>query len=137
MKLKILKKAKIVITIFIFYFSLNSYSQNSEWVVPDNVSYIENPYANDAKALEKGKKIYEKLCTSCHGELGKGDGPASITLNPKPADHQSDIVQMQSDGAIYWKLSTGKGLMSPYKDLLSKTERWQLVTYIRKLGESN
>ncbi len=34
--------------------------------------------AEDAKAL------YDKNCKSCHGESGKGDGPAAKALKPRP-----------------------------------------------------
>lgn len=130
-------KIKIKTLIVIMLFCYSSYSQNSEWKAPPETNKRVNPLANDEKALKKGKKIYEKLCTTCHGKAGKGDGPAGKALNPKPADHTSEIVQEQGDGAIFWKMSTGKGLMPAFKNLLSKTERWQLTTYIRKLGESN
>lgn len=33
-----------------------------------------------------GEKIYKQTCLSCHGEQGKGDGPASKELSSPPAD---------------------------------------------------
>ncbi len=35
---------------------------------------------------EAGKKLYDKLCSQCHGETGDGVGPASAHLLPKPRD---------------------------------------------------
>ncbi|MCZ7582047.1 MAG: c-type cytochrome [Deltaproteobacteria bacterium] len=32
----------------------------------------------------KGKAVYLQYCAACHGESGKGDGPAGAALNPKP-----------------------------------------------------
>lgn len=132
MKLKI--KSKVLIVIMLFCYS--AYSQNSEWIAPPETNKRVNPLTKGEKTLKKGKKIYEKLCSTCHGVEGKGDGPAGKTLNPKPADHTSEKIQKQGDGAIYWKISTGKGAMPAFKNLLSKTERWQLTAYIRKLGEN-
>ncbi|MDP4198644.1 MAG: ABC transporter permease subunit [Bacteroidota bacterium] len=34
-----------------------------------------------------GKATYHTTCAPCHGEGGKGDGPAAAALNPKPRDH--------------------------------------------------
>ncbi len=36
--------------------------------------------------LAKGKELYTKTCSSCHGAEGKGNGPAGASLNPKPRD---------------------------------------------------
>ena len=36
------------------------------------------------EAVAEGKKVYEKRCWYCHGIEGKGDGPASKTMFPKP-----------------------------------------------------
>ena len=69
------------------------------------------------------------------GENGKGDGPASVQLNPKPADHTLPAVQSQSDGALFWKISTGRGAMQPYSKVLTVQQRWELVHYIRSLKQ--
>lgn len=36
--------------------------------------------------LEQGKLEYRRNCASCHGEDGKGAGPASVKLKIKPTD---------------------------------------------------
>ena len=33
-----------------------------------------------------GKETFLKYCASCHGEAGKGNGPAAIALKPPPSD---------------------------------------------------
>lgn len=39
--------------------------------------------------IDKGKAFYQSNCSSCHGDNGKGDGPAGILMNPKPRDFTS------------------------------------------------
>lgn len=40
---------------------------------------------SDLRSL-RGSELYDTLCTACHGDLGRGDGPAASTLDPPPAD---------------------------------------------------
>lgn len=114
-----------------------SFQQTIEWIAPPAANKIINPFAGDKKSADAGKALYNIYCVPCHGEKGKGDGPASTTINTKPADHSSEKIQKQTDGAIYWKLTEGKPAldMGSYKQALSDTERWALVNYIRTLSE--
>lgn len=109
-------------------------AQESEWKAPTSFDKLENPYTGKTNSTESGQKIFEKVCYKCHGLDGKGNGPDAKDLIPKPKDLTSIIVQTQTDGALYYKISNGKGIMSPYKDALSPRERWQLVLYIRQLS---
>jgi mono/diheme cytochrome c family protein len=103
------------------------------WTCPAAENAKKNPVATGAAATAAGKKLsVDKACTACHGESGKGDGPGAAALNPKPADWTSAKVQQQTDGCIFWKMTTGRGAMPPWA-ALSETERWQLVRYIRTL----
>ncbi len=71
-------------------------------------------------------------CRPCHGPRFKGDGPAAIALNPKPADWTSARVQGQTDRELFWKISTGRGAMPPWKHL-SEKERWAVIRFIKSL----
>jgi mono/diheme cytochrome c family protein len=104
----------------------------SEWKAPAEADQIINPLKYSESNIRNGKKLFDSACWSCHGSDGKGNGPASVALQVKPADFSDIQVQHQTDGAIYWKLSTGKGMMAGYSQTLSSTQRWQLVWYIRQ-----
>jgi cytochrome c553 len=106
----------------------------TEWTAPAFTDTIRNPLTVNPKILTEAKKVYESMCWTCHGLEGKGNGPASAAINPKPADHTSSKVQKQKDGNIYWKISMGKGNMQPYGKTLTSKQRWELVYYIRQLG---
>ena len=68
----------------------------------------------------------------CHGASGRGDGVASAALQPKPLDWSSPVVQSDTDGELFWKITNGRGAMPAWKQL-PETERWQIVNYIRTL----
>src|SRR4030095_6976967 len=45
-----------------------------------------------AQNQAEGKKLYLTYCSSCHGDNGKGDGPATQSLPVKPANHTAGAV---------------------------------------------
>jgi len=103
------------------------------WEAPAAEKAKKNPLPANAATVAQGKKVAEVNCVSCHGAKGKGDGAAAVALNPKPADWTSKKVQAESDGEIFWKVSTGRGPMPSWK-FLPENDRWALVRYIRSLG---
>ena len=107
--------------------------QSKEWIAPASADKIVNPLKSNEKATKEGKKIYIQFCSICHGNLGKGDGLAAISLSPRPGNFTTSKVQNQSDGAIFWKMSEGRAPMASYKEILKEDQRWQLVNYIRTL----
>jgi mono/diheme cytochrome c family protein len=115
------------------FFGLGSFAQDS-WRAPDYAKEIKNPYAGNKIAAQKGQALHSRLCWTCHGKNGRGDGPASANLKPKPKDFSSADLQRQTDGELFWKLSNGKGMMMPYKHSLNEENRWQLINYIRTLS---
>lgn len=44
----------------------------------------------------RGKAVYEKRCSWCHGKDGKGDGPAVQFLSPAPRDFTSGVYKWKS-----------------------------------------
>ncbi|NJM14845.1 MAG: c-type cytochrome [Bacteroidales bacterium] len=105
----------------------------AEKTFPPGVNEMVNPFASDEKAYRYGSKVYTKHCWACHGNVGKGDGPSAPTLNPKPADFNSELVKGRTDGALYYWIATGGNGMQPFKDVLTKEEIWKTVSYVRQL----
>jgi mono/diheme cytochrome c family protein len=108
-------------------------AQTGPWVAPDSEKAKKNPLPADKKTIEQGEKVAKINCVSCHGPLGKGNGPAAVALNPKPADWTSKRVQDEPDGEIFWKITTGRGAMPSWRHL-PENDRWALVRYIRTLA---
>src|SRR5262249_19223035 len=89
----------------------------TRWSAPDVENGTKSPLPASPKAREQGKNVAQGNCVSCHGTGGKGKGAAAVALNPKPADWTSKKVQDESDGEIFWKISTGRGPMPAWKHL--------------------
>jgi mono/diheme cytochrome c family protein len=107
-----------------------------EWKAPARASRKKNPIAPDEKSISRGEVVYVKECLSCHGKDGKGDGPASVDLNPKPRDLHTPKVWEQTDGSIFWKLTEGRKPMPSYEKLLSEDDRWHVINYLHKYAPS-
>lgn len=88
-----------------------------------------------------GQAVYSLYCATCHGQAGKGDGPAAAGLNPRPADH-SDPSYMGglSDEDLYkvikgGGMSVGKSpLMAPWGAIVNEQGLRDLVAYVRSLS---
>jgi mono/diheme cytochrome c family protein len=106
------------------------------WVTPDAAKQVKNPVPSTPQTLAAAEQIFRDNCTQCHGEAGKGDGDTGKIIKVKPANFTDmKLMSAETDGAIFWKMSEGRGPMPSWKQDLSETERWQLVNYIRKLGK--
>lgn len=113
--------------------SLRVADAQAPWVAPAPDKAKKNPLPSDKKTIEQGEKVAKINCASCHGAKGKGDGAAAAALNPKPADWTSKRVQDESDGEIFWKITTGRGAMPAWRHL-PESDRWAVVRYIRTLA---
>ena len=131
----IITKNLIITLLVCFYFS-NTFSQSRKFPSPASANAMINPLKGNAEATSEGKKIYTHYCVTCHGDKGKGNGIAAPGLSRPPADHTSDFVQNQTDGALFWIISQGNNPMPTYKTTLTETQRWQVVNFIRTLTKT-
>jgi mono/diheme cytochrome c family protein len=108
--------------------------EQEAWEAPSEAKAMKNPLAASDDVLAKGLDLYKKNCLMCHGELGKGDGPATKFVKPAPADITVPEKQARwTDGEIFWKVTEGKKPMPSFGKKLSEEERWSLVHYVRSL----
>jgi mono/diheme cytochrome c family protein len=125
----------LIITLLLCFFFNSASSQSRKFPSPPSADAIINPLKGNAGAIMEGKKIYTLYCVTCHGNKGKGDGIAAPGLSKPPADHTSDFVQKQTDGALFWIITEGNNPMPTYKTTLTETQRWQVVNYVRTLAK--
>ena len=115
----------------------SSPKSDDAWKAPVETDAIYNPLQNLLEAEEKGKALYNVHCWSCHGTDGYGDGAAGKTLGQKPANFHDEKIRKQKQGALFWKISTGRGTMPAFEKVLSEEQRWQLVSYIHLFSDKN
>ncbi len=106
-----------------------SYQQDPQWTAPPAAMAKLDPLANKPETAAGGKKLFLRNCAECHGPNGAG------MEKKHSADLQLPLVQQQSDGTLFWKITNGnapKGM--PSFSRLPELQRWQLVLFIRTLS---
>ena len=79
--------------------------------------------------------LYQSRCAACHGESGRGDGPAAATLDPKPTNFRDASRQARRNvHGLYGALSMGvEGTsMAAFTDL-DDAQRWALAFHVSGL----
>lgn len=90
-------------------------------------------WSADAKS---GGAKFQTLCATCHGPSGKGDGPAALSLNPKPRDltkttkSDADLKKIIAKGGAAAGLSP---TMPAWGASLSPAEIDNVIAYIRSV----
>jgi len=103
------------------------------WNAPDAAVSKKNPVKADEGTLKEGKDLYVQHCKSCHGTKGKGDGSKAEKIDISCNDFTTAEYKKKTDGENYWKTTEGRKPMPSYKEKLSDSERWKVVTYMRSL----
>src|ERR1041385_4761452 len=85
-----------------------------------------------------GKVIYEKTCSMCHGRAGKGDGPASALLSPKPRNHtDGEYMNKLTDEYLFTVVKEGgasvgkSSLMPAWSAQIKDEDIHNVVAYLR------
>lgn len=102
--------------------------------------------AKTPEAVEKGKLIYFKRCSFCHGLLGNGNGPASDYMDPRPRDftlgtfkfRTTQSGELPTDEDLFRTVShglPGTGMQAFDNEIiksgLTEEERWEVIYYIK------
>ncbi len=90
---------------------------------------------------ERGKVLYVKWCTGCHGDTGAGDGEAAAYMLPRPRDFTGAVYQIRTTAS--GELPTDADLrnvidngmpgtaMPGWSDRLSAGQRDDVIAYIK------
>lgn len=93
------------------------------------------PAGEVAAGDAQGAAVYTQRCVLCHGAGGKGDGPASASLNPKPRNHtDGTYMNARGDAELLEVINNGKGAMPAWKTVLSEDEIEAVLKHVRSLA---
>ena len=114
--------------LFIGFTSLLLAEADGSWLekVPNRDRVRPNPYAENSDAVAAGAILFQRNCSSCHGETAQGIGSRPSL--------RSTRVQAATDGELHWLLTNGnlrRGM--PSWSRLPDAQRWQIVRYLHSL----
>ena len=93
-----------------------------------------NPVEATSESLARGKALYTGKCDKCHGADGNGTGPSTHGINADPRKLWVwGSAGDAADGYLFSIISNGRTDMPPWGLVLSETERWDLVNYVKTL----
>jgi mono/diheme cytochrome c family protein len=98
----------------------------------DDVEELKPPRPFDAAAEERGKLLFSRNCTPCHGKEARGDGPVSAKFPPAPNLRYVSICK-RTDGYLYGTLTAGGKAMPPMREGTTSRDRWDLVAWVRAM----
>ena len=76
---------------------------------------------------ERGKELWERHCTACHGPTNQGDGPATTALVAEVPDLR-DAVKV--DDATIRIVLRGQGPMPGYETSFDKADARRVLKYM-------
>ncbi len=103
-----------------------------EWIVPEEKKGRLSTFPFDDNTKKAGEKLFTVTCMSCHGSPGKGN---FLKLVPPPGDPATEKIQHNTDGEIFYKVTEGKGQMPAFKSVLTQTEIWNIISYLRSFND--
>ena len=93
---------------------------------------LANPVEATGESLARGKELYTGKCAKCHGADGNGTGPSTHGIDADPRKLWVwGSAGDAADGYLFSIISNGRTDMPPWGLVLSETERWDLVNYVK------
>lgn len=96
-----------------------------------------NPFASDERARGAGLSHYKANCLECHGAPSVGMSEFAKGLHPPAPKLTAPRTRGMSDAELFWVVSNGIRMtgMPAFSPTHGKDEIWQIVTFVRHLGQ--
>jgi mono/diheme cytochrome c family protein len=94
---------------------------------------------DSSENIENGRSAFSHYCVACHGLDGQNTGvPFADQMSPPVPSLKSVSVQSYTDGQLMWVIENGisPSAMPASRGILTETEMWSIVVYIRHLPEA-
>jgi len=104
-----------------------------QWKAPADAASLTNPVKDRPDAAQLGREFYMQKCGDCHGKEGKGNGWMSKMVARPPTNLASRMVQANTDGELFWKITNGKSPMPAHRVRFDDEQRWLIVSFLRTL----
>ncbi len=96
----------------------------------------------DSPDAKEAHRIFQTLCSTCHGTDGKGDGAAAASLNPKPRNYTDKAWQAKvTDDDIRYIILNGGAAVGKSPAMPAQTQLRnspgvvdELVKIVRSFG---
>ncbi|HZN46609.1 MAG TPA: c-type cytochrome, partial [Ramlibacter sp.] len=111
-------------------------SQMTEEQIAKVVDYVRNTFMSASIATDgsRGRQIYARVCSVCHGDRGTGSMWASANLRPAPRDFSSPAAKAElTRDRMIAAVAVGRPntAMNGYGSRMSKEDMEAVVDYIR------
>ena len=115
---------------------INKDKHASHWLAPTTETSQQNPIPLTYESMQKGARLFQENCASCHGKNADGNGVAGLNFKIQPANLRA-MATTHKDGEFAYKIREGRGDMPSWKLVLTDTDIWNLVNYIKTLDEES
>jgi mono/diheme cytochrome c family protein len=102
-----------------------------QWEAPAEFAQMKSPLKMTPDLLQQGKALYKMRCEMCHGEKGQGNGPYNGPQWQQSTNLASQAVQANTDGELFYKVTTARNRHPASKVRFTDEERWMIVAFLR------
>ena len=94
---------------------------------------LKNPFVPSFEVMTRGREVFERFCSHCHGPKGRGDGPVAKAFPSFSFPVAGKSTYDLPDGTLFVIVSQGRNLMPSHAAQLSRDDRWKAIAYLRDL----